>query len=72
MIEKVTTKRRHGWTCRLEDVERNGRQYRYWRAYKRVGGRVRSIYIGRDWNRESLARFKKKALEIERCEEAAG
>lgn len=44
---------------------RNGKTYRYWRAYKRVKGRVRSIYIGRDWNRETLARFREKSLKIE-------
>jgi len=59
------TRRRYGWTCRLEPVERDGNVYHYWRAYKRVSGRTRSIYIGRDWNRETLARFREKAREIE-------
>jgi hypothetical protein len=64
-VSVETTRRRYGWTCRLEDVERHGRTYRYWRAYKRLGGRVRSVYIGRDWNRETLARFREKARRVE-------
>ena len=66
-----TPRRRYGWTCRLEDTERGGKVYQYWRAYKRVGGRTRAIYIGRDWNRETLARFREKAHKIE-VEHAAG
>jgi hypothetical protein len=62
---ETTTRRRHGWTCRLEPIERAGKVYHYWRAYKRVGGRVRAIYIGRDWNRLTLARFREKASKIE-------
>ena len=65
MSAEATTRRRYGWTCRLEPIERDGRTYHYWRAYKRVNGRVRSVYIGRDWNRAALARFKEKAQRIE-------
>jgi hypothetical protein len=53
-------RRRYGWTCRLESTERNGKVYHYWRSYKRIGGRVRSIYIGRDWNRVTPIWFRKK------------
>lgn len=63
--QESATRRRYGWTCRLEPIERNGKVYHYWRAYKRVGGRVRSVYIGRDWNREALGRFREKAARIE-------
>lgn len=61
-----TTRRRFGWTCIHEVTRRGERTYHYWRAYKRVGGRVRAIYIGRDWNRETLAKFKEKVGRIEK------
>ena len=40
---------------------RADRTYLYWRAYKRVRGRVRFIYVVRDWNREALAMFREEA-----------
>jgi hypothetical protein len=64
-VSEETTKRRNGWTCRLEEIRRGDKIYRYWKAYKRVRGRVRSIHIGREWNRKTLKRFREKALQIE-------
>ena len=48
------------------NARRADRTYLNWRAYKRVRGRVRFIYIGRDWNREALAKFREEAGGIER------
>ena len=64
MTEK-TTKRRYGWTCRLEVVKRRGKTYAYWKGYRRIQGRVYSIHIGRDWNRWTLELFKQKIAELE-------
>ena len=60
-----TTRRRYGWTCVHEVTNRGESTYRYWRAYKRVRGRVRAIYIGKDWNRETLSKFREKARRLE-------
>ena len=59
------TRRRFGWTCRFEATQRNGKTYHYWRAYKRIKGRVRSVYIGRDWSRATLAAFRVKVQRVE-------
>jgi hypothetical protein len=30
-----------------------------------VDGRVHSLYIGKNWNRETLARFHEKVIQVE-------